>query len=154
MFARDLLADGLDQPLGDGDVTVRPHRHDGRDVLIIGLASPDGAAELEADAAEVRAFVELCESVLPRGRGGRHRPRRRPRHRAPARLTCSPDLRVGLGSGWSAAYRANTSAQPARSPHRAGCGERPVVDGVHGLHVAGARQQQHLVGGGSRVCGR
>ncbi len=68
VFARDLLADGLDQPLGDGDVTVRPHRHDGRDVLVIGLASPDGAAELEADAEEVRAFVELCESVLPRGR--------------------------------------------------------------------------------------
>ncbi len=68
VFARDLLADGLEKPLGDGDVTVRPHRHDGRDVLVIGLASPDGAAELEADAAEVRAFVELCESVLPRGR--------------------------------------------------------------------------------------
>jgi len=68
VFARDLLADGLDRPLGEGDVTIRPHRQDGRDVLVIGLASPDGAAELEADASEVRAFVDLCESVLPRGR--------------------------------------------------------------------------------------
>ncbi len=68
VFARDLLADGLERPLGEGDVTVRPERRETQDVLVIGLASPDGAAELEADAEEVRAFVELCESVLPRGR--------------------------------------------------------------------------------------
>ncbi len=67
VFARDLLADGLDDARGEGDVTVRPCRREGRDVLVIGLVSPDGAAELEADPAEVRAFIELCESVLPRG---------------------------------------------------------------------------------------
>ena len=68
VFARDLLADGLDRPQGAGDVTVKPVRRAGRDVLVSGLASPDGTAELEADADEVRAFVDLCENVLPRGR--------------------------------------------------------------------------------------
>ncbi len=67
VFARDLLAEGLDAPGGEGDVTVRPERGPFGDVLVIGLASPDGQAELEADAAAVRDFLRRTEQVLPRG---------------------------------------------------------------------------------------
>jgi hypothetical protein len=34
---------------------------------MIGLASPDGTAELEADACAIAQFIELTEMVVPRG---------------------------------------------------------------------------------------
>lgn len=67
VFARDLLAEGLLQPRGEGDVTVRPEMGETGEVLVIGLASPDGEAELEADAADVRDFLARTERVMPRG---------------------------------------------------------------------------------------
>lgn len=70
VFARDLLAEGLTLPRGQGDVRVRPELRDGRRLVMIGLTSPDGTAELEADADSVRAFIELTEKVVARGREG------------------------------------------------------------------------------------
>jgi hypothetical protein len=67
VFARDLLAEGLLAPGGEGDVTVRPEFGPNGEVLVIGLASPDGEAELEADADDVRDFLARTEQVLPRG---------------------------------------------------------------------------------------
>lgn len=67
VFARDLLAEGLFAPRGEGDVRVRPERGEEGDVLVIGLASPDGQAELEADVDDVRDFLQRTERVLARG---------------------------------------------------------------------------------------
>lgn len=57
VFARDLLADGLRCPSGDGDVHLWPS---GRDETMLELRAPDGVVLLELAAAEVRQF--LCRS--------------------------------------------------------------------------------------------
>lgn len=67
VFARDLLAEGLTLPRGHGDVRVRPEIRDGQRFIMIGLTSPDGTAELEADAVGVAAFIALTEQVVARG---------------------------------------------------------------------------------------
>src|SRR5215207_1726468 len=54
VFARDLLAAGMEQPTGDGDVRVWPT---GPDIVLIALASPDGRAVLAARSSEVGGFV-------------------------------------------------------------------------------------------------
>src|SRR6201988_2880952 len=48
IFARDLLAVGLDRAAGDGDVRVWPSSAAHRDVLNISLSSPFGQAHFEA----------------------------------------------------------------------------------------------------------
>lgn len=67
VFARDLLAEGLTLPRGQGDVRVRPEIREGNRFVMIGLTSPDGTAELEADADGVATFIALTEQVVPRG---------------------------------------------------------------------------------------
>ena len=68
VFARDLLASGLNGHGGVGDVQVRAVPAGGADeVVIISLASPDGHADLEASAAELRAFLHSTERVVPLG---------------------------------------------------------------------------------------
>lgn len=67
VFARDLLAAGLAGEDGLGDVRVRAERDGFRDVVIISLASPDGRADLEADARDLRAFLVRTEQVVPMG---------------------------------------------------------------------------------------
>lgn len=70
VFARELLAAGLEGVDGLGDVQVRAvpadpggqHAH-----VIISLASPDGRAELEADPDDLRDFLVQTEQVVPRG---------------------------------------------------------------------------------------
>lgn len=71
VFARELLAAGLDGAAGFGDVEVRAVRDGGADVVMISLASPDGRAELEADAVELRSFLDRTRQVVPLG--GEHR---------------------------------------------------------------------------------
>ncbi|MFV0458378.1 MAG: SsgA family sporulation/cell division regulator [Actinomycetales bacterium] len=68
VFARDLLAGGMTLPQGQGDVRIRPEIHSGRRFVMIGLTSPDGTAELEADADSISAFVALTEKVVAFGR--------------------------------------------------------------------------------------
>ena len=46
VFARDLLTLGVHRPTGDGDVRVWPSSAGGREVVYIGLNSPDGEALL------------------------------------------------------------------------------------------------------------
>lgn len=67
VFARELLAAGLTLPQGQGDVRIRPEIRAGRRYVMISLTSPDGTAELEADADAVRSFVSLTERVVARG---------------------------------------------------------------------------------------
>jgi hypothetical protein len=63
VFARDLLADGLLAPTGDGDVRVEPFPGD---ALLVALASPSGHALLYLDARHAeRALTGSCRLVPP-----------------------------------------------------------------------------------------
>lgn len=67
VFARDLLASGLQQPTGQGDVTCWPATSDGQPVVCIALRSPSGEALLEAAADEITSFLERSFEVVPQG---------------------------------------------------------------------------------------
>jgi len=68
VFARDLLAAGLYEPTGDGDVHVWPCLDArGRAVTIIELSSPDGEALMQARSDEVCEFLGRTEQIVPRG---------------------------------------------------------------------------------------
>lgn len=59
VFARDLLAQGLDAKTGDGDITVLPVPADSgqEPVIHIRLQSPDGDALIEADSSDIERFL-------------------------------------------------------------------------------------------------
>ena len=57
IFGRDLLAEGLDGPAGEGDVTVWPSQSADGAIVCIALDSPSGGALLEADLEHVRGFL-------------------------------------------------------------------------------------------------
>ncbi|MFI9382372.1 SsgA family sporulation/cell division regulator [Kutzneria sp. NPDC052558] len=64
IFARDLLADGLIAPAGDGDLHLNPVFD--ADLVLFVLNSPDGAAVMEAPAEELAEFLDLTyEQVAP-----------------------------------------------------------------------------------------
>ncbi|MER5884549.1 SsgA family sporulation/cell division regulator [Streptomyces sp. NPDC001941] len=63
-FARDLLAEGLRQPAGVGDVRVAPC---GDGWLRLALSSPEGYAELQLSAEAVGEFVRHTGVVVPPG---------------------------------------------------------------------------------------
>ncbi len=65
VFARELLRDGLERPVGQGDVTCWPGES-GR-VVCIGLHSPSGEALLEAPADEIEAFLSRSYEVVADG---------------------------------------------------------------------------------------
>jgi sporulation and cell division protein SsgA len=67
-FARELLAEGLYEPVGDGDVQVWPClSNTGNAVVIIELRSPDGMALLQAPSRSVHDFVARTLELLPTG---------------------------------------------------------------------------------------
>ncbi len=67
-FARELLADGLFHPSGDGDVQVWPClSNTGEAVVIIELSSPDGTALLQTPSRAVQGFVTLIFEAVPAG---------------------------------------------------------------------------------------
>ncbi|HKA96551.1 MAG TPA: SsgA family sporulation/cell division regulator [Streptosporangiaceae bacterium] len=68
LFARDLLAVGVQAPTGDGDVRVWPTSEADRDVLNISLSSPFGQAHFEASLAAVSGFLRRSYEVVPLGR--------------------------------------------------------------------------------------
>jgi hypothetical protein len=67
VFGRDLLEDGVQEPAGQGDVSVWPSHVRGRAAVCISLASPTGSALLEADESDVLAFLAATLAVVPRG---------------------------------------------------------------------------------------
>ncbi len=72
-FARELLAEGLYGPAGDGDVQVWPClSNTGGAVVIIELSSPDGTAMLQTTSRDVAAFVAATERVVPPGHESSH----------------------------------------------------------------------------------
>lgn len=67
-FGRDLLAEGLYEPTGDGDVHVWPCLDsEGRAVVIIELCSPDGEALVQAKTGDLSAFVERMIAAVEPG---------------------------------------------------------------------------------------
>ncbi|HEY0716134.1 MAG TPA: SsgA family sporulation/cell division regulator [Streptosporangiaceae bacterium] len=77
IFARDLLADGLMTPEGDGDVQIWPSSPvlgaDGQvqgplSVLNIKLSSPFGEAHFEAPAEAVASFLDRTYRIVRMGR--------------------------------------------------------------------------------------
>jgi hypothetical protein len=66
MFARDLLADGLLTPSGEGDIMVRPAADDPERVLIE-LNAPTGFAVLSAEAEDIAEFLDHTYDVVQPG---------------------------------------------------------------------------------------
>jgi hypothetical protein len=67
-FARELLADGLYQPSGDGDVQIWPClSNTGEAVVIVELCSPDGFALLQTNSRAVQRFVATIFQSVPAG---------------------------------------------------------------------------------------
>lgn len=67
-FARELLAGGLYEPTGEGDVHVWPClSRDGSSVVMIELTSPDGELLVEASARLVSSFLDEVQQIVPAG---------------------------------------------------------------------------------------
>ena len=72
-FGRDLLAQGLYEPTGDGDVHVWPCLDsDGHAVVIIELCSPDGEALVQARTGDLRTFVDRMTKTVELGTESAH----------------------------------------------------------------------------------
>jgi hypothetical protein len=72
-FARELLAEGLYHPSGDGDVQVWPCLSNmGDAVVIVELCSPDGTALLQTGSRAVQMFVTSIYDAVPAGTESSH----------------------------------------------------------------------------------
>jgi hypothetical protein len=67
IFARELLAAGLDAPAGEGDVRVWPADDGGEGILNIALSSPSGRAHFEAPITATAKFVARTFGVIAAG---------------------------------------------------------------------------------------
>jgi hypothetical protein len=70
IFARELLAAGLEAPAGEGDVQAWPDDADGSDVLNIALSSPFGEARFEAPLSATAEFLKSTYGIIPAGTEG------------------------------------------------------------------------------------
>jgi hypothetical protein len=67
-FARDLLVQGIHEPVGIGDVQLWPCLSEaGTAVVVIELRSPDGAVMVQAPTRAVSLFVQRILQVVPLG---------------------------------------------------------------------------------------
>src|ERR1700754_2885438 len=72
-FARELLAEGVYSPSGDGDVQVWPClSNTGEAVVIVELSSPDGTALLQTGSRAVQQFVTSIYDAVPTGTESSH----------------------------------------------------------------------------------
>ncbi|GAA2881222.1 SsgA family sporulation/cell division regulator [Streptomyces mexicanus] len=72
VFARELLAEGLHQPAGEGDIHVWPTLEPPRKAVRIALASHAGTALIEAPARQVAAFLRRTDAAVPPGTEHEH----------------------------------------------------------------------------------
>jgi len=72
IFARDLLAVGMEGPAGAGDVQVWPADEHGHELLNIALSSPCGEAHFEARRSSVAAFLNRTYEVIAPGHEADH----------------------------------------------------------------------------------
>ncbi|ANN22364.1 SsgA family sporulation/cell division regulator [Amycolatopsis orientalis] len=66
-FARELLAAGLTDPAGLGDVRVRPDLSEDEAMLTLEIESPDGYASFELEREDVESFLESTYDLVPLG---------------------------------------------------------------------------------------
>jgi hypothetical protein len=66
-FARQLLTDGIERSVGEGDVRVWPANSDGAPVVYVALSSPSGRALFEASLADVVEFLGRSYTAVPTG---------------------------------------------------------------------------------------
>jgi Streptomyces sporulation and cell division protein, SsgA len=66
-FARQLLTDGVESSVGEGDVRVWPAQMDGHPIVYIALSSPSGRALFEASLADVVDFLSRSYLAVPTG---------------------------------------------------------------------------------------
>src|SRR4051794_20902997 len=66
-FARQLLTDGVERSVGEGDVRVWPAQSEGQAVVYIALSSPSGRALFEASLADVVEFLGRSYTAVPTG---------------------------------------------------------------------------------------
>jgi Streptomyces sporulation and cell division protein, SsgA len=71
-FGRDLLAAGLAEPSGEGDVGIWPSTSRGAAVVCMALSSPSGHALLEASRADVETFLAASYALVPSGTESAH----------------------------------------------------------------------------------
>lgn len=68
-FARELLAEGLYEPVGEGDVHVWPClSNSGEATVMIELASAEGGVLVQVSSRQLTRFVVDTLAVVPRGR--------------------------------------------------------------------------------------
>ncbi|MGW5102936.1 SsgA family sporulation/cell division regulator [Streptomyces sp. NPDC004100] len=66
VFARELLALGVREPCGEGDVRIRPGRSPDGDIVSIALSAPGQEALFEGPLEDVRSWLaRICEEVPP-----------------------------------------------------------------------------------------
>ncbi|MFS8202816.1 SsgA family sporulation/cell division regulator [Streptomyces sp. CWNU-52B] len=63
-FARELLASGLEEEVGHGDVRVRPY---GYDRIVLEFHAPEGTAVIHVRVGELRRFLESSTELVPVG---------------------------------------------------------------------------------------
>lgn len=71
-FARELLATGLTEPSGIGDVRVWPWSTPRGEAIALALSSPDGNALFEVPRNVLTRFLRRTYGVVPRGREADH----------------------------------------------------------------------------------
>ncbi|WP_327351993.1 SsgA family sporulation/cell division regulator [Streptomyces sp. NBC_01304] len=69
VFARELLETGLENPVGEGDVRVRPY---GYDRTVLEFHAPEGTAIIHVCSAAVRTFLKRSAALVPAGREHLH----------------------------------------------------------------------------------
>ncbi|MFF9768098.1 SsgA family sporulation/cell division regulator [Streptomyces sp. NPDC053086] len=63
-FSRELLAAGLREAEGQGDVRVRPY---GYDRTVLEFHAPEGTAVVHVRSGEIRRFLEAADELVPVG---------------------------------------------------------------------------------------
>jgi hypothetical protein len=63
-FARDLLATGVSEPAGHGDVRVRPF---GSDRTVLEFHAPEGTAVVHVRSDDLRRFLDATADLVPVG---------------------------------------------------------------------------------------
>ncbi|MEW2498084.1 SsgA family sporulation/cell division regulator [Streptomyces nodosus] len=63
-FARELLATGLEEPVGHGDVRVRPY---GYDRTVLEFHAPEGTAVVHVHSSDIRRFLQRTTELVPVG---------------------------------------------------------------------------------------
>ncbi|MEV7092304.1 SsgA family sporulation/cell division regulator [Amycolatopsis sp. NPDC051045] len=67
LFARELLATGLYEPAGDGDVMVRPDTGGHFDHVLLTLSAPTGTADVALPRGTVESLLDAAEALVPPG---------------------------------------------------------------------------------------